>query len=346
MPVTGQENIFEALFKWGEVSSKEENFYSKSLILVLKRLERHDKTSVKDFLNYLFSHDARFRIISSQWDITNHTGVENKPDIEIEADDTLSYIEVKVSKPLEEDQLRRYRNDVNKKARKTGKSPHLFAITRFGTDYDWNKCDRQTSWIRVWQCLGRIEHELEPKHKELAPEAYYLLRDFRLFLKEKGMGAEQLSQIASSESLHDVRKLLSLILAGCKAAGLKGEQCDFEDEGSKDDSCFGWWFKEEKKGKQYWCGFYMNQPMKLAFGLAGDAYKRLSDQFKKKPNPRKRLDKRYKDWWMEEKEEWAEFPLYLPDDFVRRRAEQQVSLIPDFVSELLDNTIERRKLLK
>jgi hypothetical protein len=31
MPITGEESVFQALFKWGAKESQEENFYSKSL---------------------------------------------------------------------------------------------------------------------------------------------------------------------------------------------------------------------------------------------------------------------------------------------------------------------------
>lgn len=77
MPVTPHENLFGALFKWGDAKSKEEDFYSKSLILILQRLRRDRTALVTNFLNSLFGNTV-FRLDNDEdYKIRDHTGEEN-----------------------------------------------------------------------------------------------------------------------------------------------------------------------------------------------------------------------------------------------------------------------------
>jgi len=63
MPVAGTENIFRALFQWGHKRSKED-FFSKSLVLILKRLQRYDEGLAAEFINSLLTDSEFLPVIS------------------------------------------------------------------------------------------------------------------------------------------------------------------------------------------------------------------------------------------------------------------------------------------
>jgi hypothetical protein len=339
MPVTGKENIFAALFKWGVATSQEENFYSKSFVLVLKRVKLYNEELATNFLNSLFDYEL-FRL-GTQWDITDHTGDENQPDITFESDDALAYVEVKVSSEPRKDQLERYRNELNKEGK--GRKTALCLLTRLGLAEDWGIRNQQVSWVKVWRHLLETERKLkmEQGDTDVAPEAHFLVQDFRLFLDEKGMGVERVSQKVSRESLHDLRKFLSLILAGCREAKLEGKELELEDEGPTDESWLGWWFKEERKERRYWCGFYLNNPMTVGLGVTEDVYRRLKARMKRKPDLEQKLKKEFH--WEDYADKGSgEFFFDLPENFISLPVEQQVKFICDSVSDILKDAIGRK----
>ena len=328
MPVTGEENIFSALFKWGDIRSKEEDFYSKSFVLVLKRLVSYDRKVATSFLHSLFGyHD--FDLGSSDWDITDHTGEKNKPDIIFESHNTLAFVEVKVSRKPDKDQLIRYRGDLNKKGK--GRKTALFLLTPLGWDEDGEIPNKQVSWVRVWGHLLETERKLKLSQgdTDAAPQAYFLVRDFRKFLEEEGMGVEQVSKMVSPESLHDLRKFLSLIRAGCERAKLRGSELDLE--GGSEEGWIGWWFKKGRKKKVYWCGFYLDNPTRVGFGVGDPVYSHLKKRMKRKPDLERMLKKKFcwKDYG--DSERCGEFFFDLPENFVSWKAERQLNFIRDSV---------------
>lgn len=345
MPVEGEQGIFEALYQWGKVK---EDFYSNGLVYILKQLRRYErgKELATNFLNSLF--DDKLSLTSDEWAIRDHTGKSTRPDIEVESVEAVAYIEVKVRSGVDYDQLQRYRKGLKRIEGKTGKKTTLLLLTAFGGDEAGEIPDLQVSWVKVREHLGEIERQLKPEHKEdeIAPETYYLVRDFRLFLKEEGMGVEQMSRYVTAEGLDDLRKFLSIIRSGCVEAGLSPQwNIGYWGEGKTDERAIGWWFNKGRKTRNYWCGFYLDNPTRVCFEITGDARKDLSARIKKDSNLKRRLKAKFPDWWHgKEDENWTGFPLDLPEDFVRRSAEKQVTLICDFVQRVLESTGEVKKL--
>lgn len=339
MPVTGEENIFGALFKWGDVRSQEENFYCKSFVLILKRLKLYDIKLATSFLYSLF--DCRdFELGSSDWDIIDHTGDKERPDIIFKSDDTLTYVEVKVSGEPDKDQLNRYRDGLNEKGK--GRKTALFLLTRLGLDEDWGIPNQpQVSWVKVWGHLLETERKLKPEQgdTDVAPQAYFLVRDFRQFLEEEGMGVEQVSKMVRPESLHDLRKFLSLIRASCKMAKLEGGKLGLEE--GPDEGWVGWWFKAERKEKVYWCGFYLDNPTRVGFGVGDPVYRRLKNRMKRKPDAEQMLKEKFH-WEDYANHNCGEFFFDLPENFVSLGAETQLNFICDSVSGILKSAIGRK----
>ncbi len=102
MPVQGEQGIFKALYQWGRVK---EDFYSNSLVYILKQLRRDEKGKriATEFINFLFN--GKLSLSSDEWDIKDHTGNSTRPDIEVESDKYLVYIEVKVQSRVDYNQL-------------------------------------------------------------------------------------------------------------------------------------------------------------------------------------------------------------------------------------------------
>lgn len=341
MPDTGEENIFSALFRWGEHKErgfKGEDFYTKSLVLILCRLRKNAPELMRSLLNNIF---PKCNIVGDVPIIINHVGRENRPDIIIDDDRNLIYIEVKVrGSSLKQSDLESYRKEVNEKAGQN-KKPFLFALTCYGHEDGRGQLDDQASWISIWRHLCNIEEKLKPKN-DLAPEAYYLVRDFRKFLKENGMGTEQVDGIPKSKDLLSFVRYMNLIRDACKGAGLtldnetkKRVNIDYNGDPESDDNVIGWWFKDG-----YWCGFRMNAPIQILFELNREAFLKFRSDCKQKKINEGQLESKYPGWEPPKNDaNDTLFPLpSMPGDFENWDAPEQVQHIKEFVEEVLHET--------
>jgi len=118
MPVTEQENIYGALLRW---SSIEEDFYSKSLALILKELQTYvdrGKRLVADFLSSVFGNRLNSGVHVKDLNIIDHVGESNRPNIIIQDSKSLAYVEVKLNDKLRNSDLAGYRSEVDERAKK------------------------------------------------------------------------------------------------------------------------------------------------------------------------------------------------------------------------------------
>jgi hypothetical protein len=213
-------------------------------------------------------------------------------------------------------------------------------LTRLGNEDKQHLADLEVSWIRVWQILGRFEERTKPKvgDRGRAPEAYWLIKDFRNFLKERGMGVENVSELPNRSGVENLDRLLSLVLSACEQNGLKGEEASFHDH------WFGWWFRNGYKTGQYSCGVYAGNPAGVIFGFHGETYNRV----------RRRLrNLAAAESWTQTSEglEYRNFPdndiisleyrQQLPDDFASYPAERQLDTITRIVEKALCSAGER-----
>ena len=343
MPVNINENIFGALFEWRKVP---EDYFSKSLVMILKELQRLDGTGealTAHFLSSVFG----IPFISKELMIDDHVGQTNRPDIIVSDSNSLVYIEVKVDDKLKNSDLEGYRSEVTERAKSNGQSPFLFGLTRFGHD-DIPSPDiinGQISWIGVWQNLKDIESNLTSDFVDgnKAPKAFFMIQDFTRFLKENGMGVEQITKIFNSGDLRHFLNLTSLVKAGCQAAGLKldnerNPRMEISDGDKVEDSYIGWWFKPKNREKGqdtigYWCGFYINQPSELVFEVTGPDYENCYRKLLRRKN---KLDSQFPGWDIDKVNCCAGFTNTIPSEFTELEASQQVEWVSKFVNSVLE----------
>ncbi|MCI0559474.1 MAG: PD-(D/E)XK nuclease family protein [Nitrososphaera sp.] len=345
MPVTGEENLFQALFKWGDKNAKEEDFYTKSFVLILKKLQIHEQIAQEplatDFLNELFELNLK----SLDWGLDNHiTDKDSRmiPDISLDSSDLFSFIEVKVSSPLKAEQLETYREIIESKAKHQNKKSSLFALTRLGNEDKQGLADKEVSWINVWQALGRVEEKLKPREKgQMAAEPYYLIRDFRMFLKENSMGVEQVSSLPSNQNVRDLIRLLYMLKTACGSLGLRLDQKQGRQQIEDEDPWLGWWFKDEQNREGYTCGLYAEDAASIQLGFHDDVYKRVRRRCKDITELRRQLDLK---GISENSAEKALDILYsLPNDFTSLLPEEQLAFIHKMTKRILEATGEYRE---
>ena len=349
MPTTGKENVFDALFKWGDSKSKEEDFYSKSLILVLQRLKRDNQEMATDFVNSLFPLHCELVRPGTEWDIIGQIGKDHRLDILLEAADMLAYVEVKWGSKPNKKQLRDYRDELLDRIQKKNikwneDKPPLFLLTKFGVDKDWGIPYKEVSWVDTCLILGNIKGKLEKglPDNNLMPEAYFLVRDFYEFLRRNGMGIEKVQKIVEPDNLIDLRKYLFVIQTGCTKAKLRGAAPGIPE----DEDWIGWWFKEKTgkekkhwKEKQYWCGFYLQEPSQIGFGLTDEVYKIFKNRITGKRDLEQILSKFT---WEDYKDnKCAEFFFGLPAGFLDLSVGHQVESIAEFIKDVLHTALGR-----
>ena len=362
MPV-GEENVFRALFKWGDAKSKEEDFYSRSLILIIRKLKRYNPKLATSFVHKLLDYPLFGSV--TEWYIDGQIGKDRRLDILLETAALKAIVEVKWRDRPREDQLTKYRNDLvkdisNKKIKWTGDKPPLFLLTRFKGDEDFGIPFKHISWVDVCGSLGEIRKKLEESpHSSstdnLQHEVCCLVDSFYEFLKEKGMEVNRLVDYEGIEygNLVKIRDYLYLIKQGCLSTGLFKENAEmvFGRQEWKDWETWAGWILLDKKSTRkkpngIWFGFEFDEPERLSFGIYDDVYRnfkrRLDEGIKRSidKNLKKEPDR---DWHDEPNEEYAEFTFKMDEALCSRDVNEQIRHIKDFVDEVATFTLGRRK---
>jgi len=364
MPVS-EENVFRALFKWGDAKSKEEDFYSRSLILIIRKLRLYDPKLAIGFVHKLLEYPLLDSI--TEWQVDGQIGKDKRLDILFETVDLKAIVEVKWGGKPDEEQLLKYRNDLlkdieDKKIKWTGNKPPLFLLTKFGADGDFGIPFRHISWVHICASLGEVKERLEQSPRSgstdnLQHEVFCLVHSFHEFLKEKGMAVEKLENFERIQygNLVKIRDYLYLIKQGCLSTGVFKQNAEMvfgrqEQEWKGWETWAGWILLEKrspkKKPKGIWFGFEFDERERLLFGIYDDVYKdfkrRLDEDIKRN------IDKKFKgksdrDWHDEPNEQYAEFTFKLDKPFCRLDVNEQIRCIKDFVEEVATFAFGRKK---
>lgn len=361
MPVNA-ENVFQCLFKWGDAESKEEDFYSRSLILIIKKLKQYDPKLTTSFAHKLLD----FPIFgpTTEWNVDGQIGKDKRLDILFEAADLKAVIEVKWGSKPDKEQLLKYGSDLlqdikDKKIKWDKEKPPLFLLTKFGADKDFGIPFRHISWVNVCACLGELRKKLDESSFSSSADnsphgVYYLVHSFHEFLMEKGLGVKKLEDFKGikCENLVKIRDYLYLIKQGCLSTGLFKQNAEmrFGRQDLEDwETWAGWIFLDKKSVKKkpegIWFGFEFDEPERLMFGIYDDVYKsfnrRSNEDFKRN------IDKEFKgkphrDWHDEPNEGYAEFILKMDKPFCELEVNEQIKYIKDFVEEVATFALVRK----
>jgi hypothetical protein len=242
-----EENIFSLLFKCARRQA--ENYFSKSFALVLSHLLNSNnscKLAAIEILNEAFARPLDLHFSSTEnISIDPHvkTPKKNEPDIIIEGEDKLIYVEIKVDSGVDKEarrRIRNYLNDLEKETRKNG----LILVTKSGDENvgDLIPNEQQISWFAISGVLGRTLKELKRSEDPQSP-AVYLLEKFHQFLQESGMAILKVEKEFDSQTVYNVIKLLAMIKQVFKELQLctkQGPRFVSYPYPKRDESCLGY----------------------------------------------------------------------------------------------------------
>ncbi|OGO23329.1 MAG: hypothetical protein A2Z28_04020 [Chloroflexi bacterium RBG_16_51_9] len=280
-----EENIFSSLIKWGDAKSQEENYYSKSLTLVLSHLLKDErcKFAAVNILNETFAKRLGFSFSTNEKiDIQSHKTNDNKrPDITIEAEDKLIYVEIKVSSPVNEEARERIRNyikrlsDPKQKRTKNG----VMLVTKFGDA----RVDsiilpkQQISWFTLSGVLRKALEELK-RNEDTQSATVYLLKKFHEFLKEKNMSVERVDGTIDYLAMRDIYNLLTIVQRACKELKFTNLTLDTGEDIDYGQFWVGYKCKREKQVHRI--GFWVStvkEPIHLCLEIEDEMVKRFDE---------------------------------------------------------------------
>jgi len=278
-----EDNVFSSLFKWGDSTSKEEDYYSKNLALILSHLldspDGDCRLVAVDILNGAFAKKLGFSFYSSDdICIQAHKKWEDAgiPDITIQAGNKLIYIEIKVSSPMDGEALKRVENYRSKlSTQKEAENCGLILITRSGYESVGSISLEQISWFAL---SGELREALKKLKRNDKTEsvAIYLLDKFYEFLKEGGMAILKVENNFDPATIYNLTKLFRMLDFVCKDKELKFSKSPLfavESSTQAEDSWLGY---QNKKDGNYAIGIYAEDPVSCYFEIReNDEIKRL-----------------------------------------------------------------------
>jgi len=286
-----EDNIFSSLFKWGDSTKKPEDYYTKSLSLVLSHLlnsvREHYKIIALDILNSVFAIQLGFKFDIDENIVTKPHRITKKettkrsdiPDITIktENDKKLILVEIKVDSRVDKEacyRLKKYnkRLSENKKAKNKG----LILVTKFGDA----RVDsiippkQQISWFTLSGVMRNACEKLQ-RSESTQSATTYLLETFCEFLKESDMTIEKVENNFDPTTLHNVSKLLRMLEVVCRDKELNFSK-NPKFEANVDKQAEESWLGYSNRDCTYAIGIYATNPAECHFEIhEGDEIKRL-----------------------------------------------------------------------
>jgi len=266
------DNIFSSLFRWGDSSSKEEDYYSKNLALVLSHLldssDGDCRLAAIDILNNAFAKRLGFSFNNSDdIHIQAHKKWEDAgiPDITIQAENKLIYVEIKVSSPMDREALERVKNYRSELLTQEEADNGLILITKSGYESVDSIPLEQIPWFSLSGELREALKNLKSNDKTESV-AIYLLDKFYEFLKEGGMAILKVDNYFDPATIHNLTKLLTMLEFVCKKLEFSKKKPWFEVGSSTqaDYSSLGYW---NKKDGNYAISIYSETPVSCYFEI-------------------------------------------------------------------------------
>ena len=251
------DNIFLSLYKWGKprAKSEDEDYFSKSLALILERLLKGNKRLGVQAINSFVSQPLGLSLdvtagIKIKPQQTISETYKKRPDITVSTGNTLIYVEVKVDSPVDREARKRLKKYFiqleRKKARGKIKSTGILLLTRSGHERTDSIPLKQISWFDVTESLKSILEQV--KCSTLSESAMSsLLEEFIDFLKENNMGICKVKDELDAEAIHNSINLLGVIRHACEDADLELSYHAMAEIATHD------------KSKESWIGYWCNK---------------------------------------------------------------------------------------
>jgi hypothetical protein len=245
------ENIFSALAKYN--SAVDENYLTESFVFVVNTLLHQEHSIGIEILNKLCGNNSEcsFEIDEDVSVSTQEVTEQGTPDIRVFTPNKLIYIEVKHDSPVDPEQLKRYKKDLESSS---ATIKRLILLTKFLADFDEHEGipDKHVRWSEVHDWLANV--------KPQDSVAAYLIKQFKSFLEVKGMSIEKVGweYINGVPALFNLLKMIEEVLQReslrPNARGIAREYTGFYSGDA-----------------EFWCGISHDEPVVLLFELQNRA---------------------------------------------------------------------------
>lgn len=238
-------NIFSALSKYN--SAIDENYLTEAFVFVIKSLLENDRKICLDALKLLCVNDNEYQFSENEniTISTQESTEQGRPDIRISTPDKLIYVEVKHNSGLGYKQIERYKTVLKLSDAKVKK---VILLTRFSIDFI-NQNERPYKHVRWFDIYNFFSNA----HVE-NPINEYLIKSFLLFLEEKNMSIQKISW-EYIKGVPALKQLINMIDVGIHSASLKIHQKSAAWE----------WIGFYIQSKEYFCGIFYENPLKIKF---------------------------------------------------------------------------------
>ena len=256
------ENIFSALAKYN--SATDENYLTEAFVFLVNHLLAEEQTIGLEVLTQLCVKDNEFSFDIGE-DIsvsTQETTEQGRPDIKVSSPDKLIYIEVKDYSPVDPEQLKRYKKDLESA---TAPIKRLILLTRFPVDSSEHQRipDKHIRWFEVYNWLANARAQ--------DPVSVYLIESFKSFVEAKQMSIQKVGW----EYINGVPALTNLI--NMIEVAIQGASLPIYAKSP------GWDFKGfYVESNKFWCGIDYNEPLVMVFRI--EDKKHFNSKLVDKPN--------------------------------------------------------------
>jgi len=243
------DNIFSALAKYN--SAIDENYLTESFVFLINTLLQRERPVGLEILTQLCVENNEFSFDIGE-DIsvsTQETTEQGTPDIKISSPKKRIYIEVKHDSPVDPEQLKRYKKDLESWSATTKR---LILLTRYPVDFSEHKeiPDRCIRWFEVYNWLATA------KDKSQDPVNIYLIESFKSFLEVKQMSIQKV-EWEYINGIPAMNNLINMIDVAIQALPINKywKSARWQHRG---------FYVEDNKS---WCGIHYNNPLVITFEM-------------------------------------------------------------------------------
>ncbi|MEO0080818.1 MAG: hypothetical protein ABIL25_00800 [candidate division WOR-3 bacterium] len=237
-PVGTPDNVLTCLHRWAW--RQDENLVSDDFAFVLRHLLRYEHDSARRVIRALTDGVVSLDDAQVPWMgvTTQVSKEEGTPDIAIRCPDALVLVEVKVSWIVDKDQLRRYRELLDR----SGSATKLLTLLTKSGDKE-SLHHKPDAWL-AWADPAAVLEQLSLRK----PSSDFLMKQFLGSLREERVGWELRQGVNALWYLHTM-------------LGEAARELNADPEPTVGQQHAGWWLHN----KQFWLGVYWDKPSTLVF---------------------------------------------------------------------------------